>query len=90
MFDGVDSDKVMIEKRPHDCDFLAAPIGEKYCHYERVVSFVRWKIDRGRPLVSYDDGQTWAEFTPDANAGVVPAISTIKEVHISWQRKDDD
>lgn len=27
-----------IDKRPHDCEFLTAPIGDKHCHYDRNVS----------------------------------------------------
>jgi hypothetical protein len=25
--------RVEVEKRPHDCEFLTAPLGEKHCHY---------------------------------------------------------
>lgn len=33
---GVTDSKIQIEgTRPHDCDFLTAPIGEKHCSYER-------------------------------------------------------
>ena len=38
----VSSDKVLVDKTPHDCAFLAAPMGEKYCHYDRVVTTLRW------------------------------------------------
>jgi hypothetical protein len=38
----VPSDKIQIEVKPHDCAFLAAPLGEKYCHYERNVMAVQW------------------------------------------------
>jgi len=31
---GVAYDKVYKSNKPHDCDFLAAPIGEKNCHYD--------------------------------------------------------
>ena len=27
--------KIVIDKRPHDCDFLTAPIGTKHCSYKR-------------------------------------------------------
>lgn len=37
MYYGASSGKVEIEKHPHDCNFLAAPLGEKYCEYEREV-----------------------------------------------------
>lgn len=30
----VPADQVMIEKKPHDCEFQTAPLGNKNCHYE--------------------------------------------------------
>ena len=42
--------KITIEKEPHDCNFLAAPLGEKYCHYERVIETVHWA--RSKPTVN--------------------------------------
>lgn len=33
----VSSSKVTIDEVPHDCAFLAAPVGEKYCHHERII-----------------------------------------------------
>src|SRR5713101_9830477 len=45
---------------PHDCNFLASPLGKKYCEYERVISTVRWaKSTKGEPVVSYDEGKKW-------------------------------
>jgi hypothetical protein len=29
---------VVFEHRPHDCDFLAAPLGNKYCDYDRTLT----------------------------------------------------
>ena len=43
---------VTIAAKPHDCAFLAAPVGEKYCHHNRVVSTVRWSTSAGNPIVS--------------------------------------
>ena len=37
----VRKDHVYLEKKPTDCDWGHAPIGNKDCHYERVVSFVK-------------------------------------------------
>ncbi len=85
----VSSDKVLIDDHPHDCAFLAAPLGEKYCHYERVVSTLRWATSTsGNPIVSYDEGKTWSAFTPDAFAAV-PKAPTVEEVHISWKKVDE-
>ena len=32
-----DSENVLIDGKPHDCAFLKAPIGSKYCHFEKIV-----------------------------------------------------
>jgi hypothetical protein len=47
--------------RPHDCNFLAAPIGEKYCHYETSVleEEARRSQQPGSYVVSQDGGKTW-------------------------------
>jgi hypothetical protein len=53
-------ENVTIGKKPHDCDWSAAPIGNKNCHYDKVVNSVRTGNDRtGRKVVSYDEGKTW-------------------------------
>jgi hypothetical protein len=80
--------KITVEKEPHDCNFFAAPIGNKYCEYERSVLVVRWATSTsGTPIISYDDGKTWSAFTPDAGV-TVPQQSTVKEVDISWSKKE--
>lgn len=87
---GVPSEKVHVDDKPHDCAFLAAPLGEKYCSYVRIVSTSRWATSTtGNPIVSYDDGKTWTIFEPAANVRV-PHDSTVEEVFISWVKKDDD
>jgi hypothetical protein len=36
------ADKIAVHgKRPHDCDFMTAPLGSKNCHYEREYA-VEW------------------------------------------------
>lgn len=86
---GVTSDKVHIGDIPHDCAFLAVPLGEKYCHHERSVSTLRWATSTvGRPIASYDEGKTWDEFTPGTNVEV-PKTPTVEEVFVSWEKKED-
>jgi hypothetical protein len=86
---GINSDKVIIEDLPHDCAFLAAPLGEKYCHYERIVSTLRLATSQiGNPIVSYDDGKTWSPFTSDSSTPV-PKYPTVEEVRISWEKKNE-
>ena len=76
--------KVSTSNMPHDCDFLAAPLGSKYCHYDREVTTLRWATSTtGDPIVSYDDGKTWSTFTPD-DPKAVPNHSTVEEVVVSW------
>jgi len=38
--------RVQVEDEPHECEFDKAPIGNKYCHYEKQVSKI--KDDAGR------------------------------------------
>jgi hypothetical protein len=37
----VSQDKIVVEPRPHGCDFDDAPLGNKHCHYEKVVDTER-------------------------------------------------
>lgn len=39
IFYGKDSSTVVIDREPHDCDFLKAPIGDKYCHFDKEVVY---------------------------------------------------
>lgn len=87
---GVGSDKVYKQPHPHDCNFLASPVGEKYCHYERTISTLRWaRSTAGMPISSLDEGKTWTVFTPEPNT-TVPVNSTVQEVYVTWDKKDDE
>src|SRR5438046_274287 len=33
----VDMDRVFMEPKPHDCDFIKAPLGMKHCHFDKSV-----------------------------------------------------
>jgi hypothetical protein len=86
---GVDANKVQVEDEPHDCAFLAAPLGEKYCHYEQTVSTVRWATSTtNNPIVSYDDGKTWAIFDPGSGVRV-PKSNTVESVDVTWEKKTE-
>lgn len=37
----VPADKVVVDKKPHGCDYNDAPLGEKHCHFEKVVEVDR-------------------------------------------------
>lgn len=88
-FYDLSSDKVVVATEPHDCNFLAAPLGEKYCHYDRIVSTVRWATSvAGNPIASYDEGKTWSTFTPDPGV-TVPKFDTVQSVYVTWEKKSD-
>lgn len=82
--------KVTVAKEPHDCDFMYAPIGAKFCSYEQRTSTVRWgrTPGSGQPILSTDDGKTWESFTPDSGVDV-PSYSTLEQVNVDWDKKDD-
>jgi hypothetical protein len=34
---GLPDNKVFVQSKPHDCEWGKAPIGSKYCHFEKIV-----------------------------------------------------
>ena len=84
----VESQKVQVDKEPHDCDFLAAPLGTKYCDYDIQVSVEKWATSTtGQPITSLDDGKSWRTFTPDAGMNV-PPTPTVERVYVHWVKRD--
>jgi hypothetical protein len=82
----VSYDQVETEKKPHDCDILAAPLGLKYCHYDsKVVTAYRKRSGTGEPLVSFDDGRTWEPFTPKPG-DVVTTDKSLGMVFVGWDK----
>ena len=80
---GVSYSSVTKLKKPHNCDFLTAPIGNKNCHYEPEVAAVRTAIStEGKPILSYDEGKTWV-----LDDGV---NRTRASVFVSWKKIDED
>jgi hypothetical protein len=33
-----DYDQILIDRKPHNCEWATAPLGDKHCHYEKVVT----------------------------------------------------
>jgi hypothetical protein len=80
----VTQDKITVQNKPHDCEFMSAPIGRKNCHYESVVEKVEWATSAaGKPIMSFDDGKSWEPFTPPPGANV-PQYSTVESAVVSW------
>jgi len=57
----VPSEQVTIDEKPHDCDFLHAPLGDKGCSYVRDVTVIKTGTNAaGEHFVTYDEGKTWS------------------------------
>jgi len=96
---------VLMADKPHDCDFLTAPIGKKNCDYDKVVTKVKWWWTDDVSKRSLDDGKTWEVRVPgtcdydtssfhcrdatDPRIGEVPTTPTTTGVYINWQREKD-
>src|SRR5712691_9995158 len=66
----VDYDQVTIQKKPTDCNFFHAPLGDKDCHYDPKVSTVQIGVGTnlwGGQSISYDEGTTWIRTAKNAN-----------------------
>jgi hypothetical protein len=80
---GVPYSRVAKTEKPHDCAFMKAPIGDKECHYDIQVTYVRTSTDvrTGKPIVSYDDGKNWS-WDDESNP-------TKPSVDVSWVRTEE-
>lgn len=86
----VSSGKVFVDKAPHDCDFLAAPLGAKYCHYERHVETITEKVcPASYTLASTADGCYDASYPFISKGTTVIPREKVTSVNISWVRKAD-
>jgi hypothetical protein len=86
----VNADQVIADTRPHDCAFLAAPLGEKYCHYKReVTTWHRGTSSTGNPLISYDNGKTWTVVENTDPSIKWPKYDTVVAVNISWKKVEE-
>ena len=51
---------VSFTDKPHDCEFMTAPLGRKNCKYEKEVSVTLFAIGvSGDPIISTDEGENW-------------------------------
>lgn len=87
--------QVHVSARPKDCDWGHAPLGEKGCQYKSTVAAYNaagevvggdlaptygHDTSTGKPIISYDDGKTWAWFEGDPK---------VKAVEVGWVRSTD-
>jgi len=83
----VNLDNVTFERKPFDCDWDAAPIGSKHCHYERIDVAMNSKgeivdgshvtLNAEKSRISLDDGHTWYD---------APADLGVRKVRVGWNR----
>jgi hypothetical protein len=73
-------DQVIIASQPHDCEWSAAPLGAKNCHYDPVVQTVRTYVNsRGEHYVSHDGGKTERFNSLDEKPSVYVSWVKVKE-----------
>jgi hypothetical protein len=70
---------IVIEKHPHDCEFLTAPIGDKHCHYDRIATTLRIRQRGVERESSFDDGKTWSRAAPEARSSVFVSWTKVQE-----------
>jgi len=79
---GVPLSEISKPEKPHDCDFLTAPLGIKNCRYDLHEQIVKTAMSTtGVPIVSYDEGKTWA-----FNNGSPPVKP---QVILMWEKIDE-
>jgi hypothetical protein len=98
---GINPDKVHRSDEPTDCDWGHAPLGSKGCHYKKTVraynaagsvvagdDVPKYSLDaKTRPIISYDEGKTWALMPQDPYNPVDDP--KVKSVEIGWTRVTD-
>lgn len=85
----VTSDKIIIADHPHDCAFLAAPLGEKYCHYEKNVDTSTEKICPAGYALTPSQDSCYDGSYPFGKGATVNPQEKIASLYISWIRKED-
>jgi hypothetical protein len=79
---GVKVNEVTVNKKPHNCDWDTAPMGNKNCHYEEEAQKIITGLSTdGKPIVSYDNGKSWQW----------DSLSNPSKPHVTiWWRKVED
>jgi len=78
---GIPYNAVTLNEKPHDCEFLTAPLGAKHCHYEAdIISSYKSRKSGEAITCSYDLGKTWvADCWGDSPSHLL----------LHWKRVDD-
>jgi hypothetical protein len=95
----LDSNKIHYTEKPKDCDFLHAPLGDKGCHYKKIIIgfnaagdvvladdvIYGSKNKTGEPIASLNGGKTWV----DKGAPIAPHDLKVSSVEINWVKTTD-
>ena len=99
VYDKVNSSNVLYTEKPKDCDFMHAPLGDKGCHYKKVVNGFnaagyrivgddapRYSSDvkTHKVVISYDNGKTW-DFLPAGEK----VDNVVVKVEVDWVKVSD-
>jgi rubredoxin len=90
------SDNVHVTDKPKDCDFIHAPLGDKACHYKKVIYGYNSRGDfvagdnapqystntQNKPIISYDGGKSW-QLLPDAQN---PPDTKVVKIEVDWEK----
>ena len=75
--------EAVVDDKPHDCEFMTAPLGKKNCSYQKEVSIALFSRDtkKGEPIISFDEGKTWTRNLGGPTKG--------ERVYVSWVKTND-
>jgi hypothetical protein len=97
----VSTDAVVINHKPHGCDFEDAPLGNKHCHYEKTVTAYNAQglqvggdqtplysndTNTNKAIISHDNGKSW-DWLPDEIKSVDRKVT---RVVVIWTKVEDD
>ena len=70
----LDNKQIVIDRKPHSCEWATAPLGDKHCHYEKLVTV----FNRKNEII---EGPAPVDPEPEDQK---PA-----KVYVAWQRVED-
>jgi hypothetical protein len=92
-----DEANVFKSPKPHDCAFWGAPIGKKWCHYDRTVEDQQVPAlitsndpNTHRPIWSDDSGKTWHWNDGLDGAAVFTPHPAETHVYVGWTKVEEE
>jgi hypothetical protein len=70
----LNNDQVFIDRKPHNCEWATAPLGDKHCHYEKVVTV----FNRKNEIIA-----------GPAPTNPAPEDQKPAKVFVAWERVED-